>query len=174
MKKFILILLFSILTSVHIQAKELNPKNILETLQRFYVDFKGGDELLQKAQGYLVFPEVYKAGLVVGGSYGEGALVQNGAINSYYRMYGTSVGIQAGARKNSMIILFLTKEALNRFINKEEWKVGVDGSISVLHWSKGTDLSSLDLKKDTVAIVFNDLGVMLNLSLNGTVFQKLR
>jgi lipid-binding SYLF domain-containing protein len=73
-----------------------------------------------------------------------------------------------------MIILFLTKEALNRFINKEEWKVGVDGSISVLHWSKGTDLSSLDLKKDTVAIVFNDLGVMLNLSLNGTVFQKLR
>jgi len=174
MKKILISIIFAILTSVHISAEPITPKNILETLQRFYGEFKGGDELLQKCEGYLVFPEVYKAGLVVGGEYGEGALVQKGAINSYYRMFSTSVGLQAGARKNSMLILFFTKEALKRFLNKEEWKVGVDGSISVMHWNKGTDLSSLAIKKDTVAIIFNDMGLMANLSLEGTVFQKLR
>jgi len=174
MKKFLIVVIFSILTVVHLNAKPITPKNILETLQRFYTEFRGGDELLQKTEGYLVFPEVYKAGLVVGGEYGEGALVQKGSINSYYRLYSTSVGLQAGAQKSSILILFFTKEALNRFLNKEEWKVGIDGSISVLHWNQGTDLSSIDVKKDTVAIVFNDLGLMANLSLEGTVFQKLK
>ena len=174
MKKLIIILIMSILTSVHINAKELNPKSILETLQRFYVDFKGGEELIQKSEGYLVFPSVYKAGLVVGGAYGEGALVQKGSIISYYKMYGTSVGFQAGAKKYSVIIVFLTKEAMRRFLFKEEWKVGVDGNIAVVNWSKGLDLSSLDIKKDTLAIVFNNKGLMANISLEGTIFQKMR
>ena len=174
MKKLILTLVFALLTTVHINAKEMNPQAILETLQRFYVEFKGGDELIQKAEGYLVFPEVFKAGLVVGGAYGEGALVQKGSIISYYKMYGTSVGLQAGIKRSSVIVLFLTKEALKRFLNKEEWTVGIDGNISVVNWSKGTDLSSLDIKKDTIAIIFNNQGLMANISLEGIVFQRLR
>ena len=174
MKKLLITLIFTILTTVHIGAKEMNPQAILETLQRFYVEFKGGDELIRKANGYLVFPEVYKAALVVGGAYGEGALVQQGSIVSYYKMYSTSVGLQAGAKRYSVIILFLTKEAMNRFLNKEEWTVGIDGNIAVMNWSKGTDLSSLAIKKDTIAIIFNNQGLMANISLEGTVFQKLR
>jgi lipid-binding SYLF domain-containing protein len=174
MKKVIFTLIFAILTSVHINAKDINPKSILETLQRFYVEFKGGDELIQKSEGYLVFPEVYKAGLVVGGEYGEGAFIQKGSIISYYKVFSTSIGLQAGAKRNSVLILFLTKEAKDRFLNKEEWKVGVDGNIAVMNWSKGTDLSSIDIKKDTVAIVFNNLGLMANISLEGTVFQRLK
>jgi lipid-binding SYLF domain-containing protein len=174
MKKILMTVLFAILTTVHINAKEMNPKAILETLQRFYVEFKGGDELIQKAEGYLVFPEVYKAGLVVGGAYGEGAFVQKGSIVSYYKMYGTSVGLQAGVKRNSVIVLFMTKEAMHRFLNKDEWKVGIDGNISVINWSRGSDLSSLDIKKDTLAIIFNNQGLMANISLEGTVFQRLR
>jgi len=174
MRKILITLIFALLTTVHLGAKDISPKAILETLQRFYVEFKGGDELIQKAEGYLVFPEIYKAGFVVGGEYGEGALIQKGSIVSYYRMYGTSVGLQAGAKRYSMIILFLTKEAMNNFLNKEEWVVGVDGNIAVMNWSKGTDLSSIDIKKDTIAIVFNNLGLMANISLEGIIFQKIR
>lgn len=175
MKKIFLAIVFSILTTVHINAQEAySPQRILKSLQHFYAEFKGGDELIQKSVGYLVFPDVYKAGLVVGGEYGEGALVQQGSITSYYKMYSTSVGLQAGAQKRSLLILFLTKEALNRFINKEEWKVGVDGNVAVMNWSKGTDLSSLDIKKDTIAIVYSDVGIMANISLQGTVFQRMK
>jgi len=71
-----------------------------------------------------------------------------------------------------MIILFMTKKALENFRNKEKWKVGIDGTIAMLKWSKGTDLSSIDITKDTIAIVFNDIGIMANLSLEGTIFQR--
>ncbi len=160
MKKLLFIILFGLLTSVHIQAEEIGPKNILQTLQNFYAKFKGGDELLKKADGYLVFPSIYKAGLFVGGEYGIGALIEQGSITDYYRMVSASVGLQVGAQKRSLIILFMTKDALNNFKNKESWKVGVDGNIAMLNWSKGTDLSTLDIKKDTIAIAFNDVGIM--------------
>ena len=173
-KKVILSILLSILTSVHIQAQTVSPKEILQTLQIFYSKFKGGEELIKKANGYLVFPQIYKAGLVVGGEYGEGALVQQGSISSYYKIYSTSIGLQAGAQKRSLLVLFLTQEALNKFINREEWKVGIDGGIAVMNWSTGTDLSTVDIKKDTIAIPFSNVGVMANISLEGTVFQKLR
>jgi len=174
LKKLILGLFIAILTSIHLQAQSVTPKDILQTLQLFYTKFKGGDELLKKAEGYLVFPNIYKVGLVVGGEYGEGALVVKGSIASYYRMYSTSVGIQLGAQKRSLIILFFTKEALNKFLNSEEWKVGIDGSIAVMNWTAGTDLSSVDIRKDTIAIPFSNIGFMVNFSLEGAVFQKIR
>lgn len=173
MKKLLLALML-LFTSVYLSAQNVGPKQILETLQRFYSNFKGANELVQKANGYLVFPNVYKAGLVIGGEYGEGALIEQGSIISYYRLYSTSVGLQAGAQRRSVIILFLTKEALNNFINKQKWEVGVDGSIALVKWSRGTDLSTISITKDTIAVVFNDIGIMANLSLSGTVFQRIR
>jgi len=173
-KKAILSSLLIILTSVHLQAQTVSPKEILQTLQTFYTKFKGGEELIKKANGYLVFPQIYKAGLVIGGEYGKGALVQQGSIVDYYKMYSTSVGLQAGAQKRSLLVLFLTQEALNKFINREEWKAGIDGGIAVMNWSAGTDLSTIDIKKDTIAIPFSNVGVMANISLEGTVFQKIK
>ena len=173
-KKLVMGLIFTILTTVHINAQSVTPKEILQTLQIFYTKFKGGEELLKKTEGYLVFPNIYKAGLVVGGEYGEGALVIKGSIDSYYKMYSTSIGLQAGAQKRSLLVLFFTKEALHKFVNSEEWKVGVDGGIAVMNWSTGTDLSSVDIRKDTIAIPFSNIGVMANISLEGTVFQKIK
>ncbi|MBW2171853.1 MAG: hypothetical protein JRF69_07715, partial [Deltaproteobacteria bacterium] len=43
-------------------------------LERFYNDVKGGKEFLKNAKGVLVFPSVFKAGIGIGGEYGEGAL----------------------------------------------------------------------------------------------------
>ena len=173
-KKAILAITIAILTTVHIEAETVSPKEILQTLQLFYTKFKGGEELIKKANGYLVFPQIYKAGLVVGGEYGEGALVQQGSITSYYKLYSTSIGLQAGAQKRSLLVLFLTQEALDKFINREEWKVGIDGGIAVMNWSAGTDLSTIAIKKDTIAIPFSNIGVMANISLEGTVFQKIQ
>ena len=157
----------------NLYSQQITPKDILQTTQAFYRDFKGGQELLKKATGYLVFPNVYDAGLIVGGKYGYGALVVNNSIASYYKLYSTSVGIKAGLQKFSLIVVFLTKEALKRFVNKEEWKISLDGGITFTNWKKGADINSLSLTKDTIVIPFNDVGLMANLSFEGTVFQKL-
>jgi len=153
---------------------EITPMSILKTTQQFYREFKGGQELLKKASAYLVFPNVYDAGLIVGGKYGYGALVQNNSIASYYKIYSTSVGLKAGVQKFSLIVVFLTQESLKRFINKEEWKVSLNSELTFTSWKQGVDINTLSLTKDTIVIPFNDVGLMANISFEGTVFQKLK
>ena len=53
----------------------------------------------EKAQGMLVFPEVTKAAIGVGGSYGEGALIVGDKTAGYYSTTAASVGLQLGARE---------------------------------------------------------------------------
>ena len=179
----LLVLLLTIISSAQqpVQNKQVvyqevtvTPKEILKTTQDFYREFKGGQELLKKATAYLVFPNVYDAGFVVGGKYGYGALVQHNSIASYYKVYSTSVGLKAGVQRFSLIVAFLTEESLKRFINKEEWKVSLDGGLTFTTWKQGVDINSLALTKDTIVIPFNDIGLMANISFEGTVFQKLQ
>ena len=47
--------------------------------------------LRPKAQAILVFPTVTKAGLGVGGQYGEGSLLKNGTAAAYYKTTGASL-----------------------------------------------------------------------------------
>ena len=155
------------------QVVTLTPKDILMTVQKFYEEFKGGRELLKKAEGYLVFPKVYEGGLVVGAKYGFGALVRNDAIAKYYKIFSTSVGLQVGIQNYSLIVVFLTKESLKRFLDKEEWKISADGELSFTSWHQGVDINSLDLRKDTIVIPFNNTGLMGGISFEGTVFQQL-
>jgi len=160
-------------TTNYYQVVTLSPKDILMTTQKFYEKFKGGRELLKKAEGYLVFPKVYEGGLVVGAKYGFGALVRNDAIAKYYKIFSTSVGFQVGIQNYSLIVVFLTKESLKRFLDKEEWQISADSELSFTSWHQGVDINSLDLHKDTIVIPFNNTGLMGGISFEGTVFQQL-
>ena len=54
----------------------------------------------------LVFPKVYKAGIGIGGEYGEGALRVGGKTVDYYSTAAASIGFQLGAQAKSIIVLF--------------------------------------------------------------------
>ena len=155
------------------EDKEILNLQIKDTIQRFESKAKGAKEFLQKTNGYLVIPNLYKAGFIVGGGYGEGGLVIDGNITDYYSAISASFGLQAGAQKKSVIIAFLTKEALDSFRKSNKWKVGVDGSIAFVNWGGNIDLSTVDFKKSIVAFAFNNEGLMASLSLDVTIFTKL-
>lgn len=161
------------------QSATAEEKNILDlqiknTIQSFEAQAKGGKEFLEKTSGYLVIPNLYKAGFIVGGGYGEGGLVVGGKIVDYYSMINASIGFQAGAEKRSVIIAFLTPQALESFRKSNKWKVGIDGSIAFVNWGGGVDLSTVDFKKSILAFAFDNKGIMANLSLDGAVFSKLK
>ncbi len=177
MKK--IFLLFTLLFFVGVESATAEDKNVLDlqiknTIQRFEAQAKGGKEFLERTSGYLVIPNLYKAGFIVGGGYGEGGLVVGGKIVDYYSMISASIGFQAGAEKRSIIIAFLTPQALESFRQSNKWKVGIDGSISFVNWGGGVDLSTVDFKKSIVAFAFDNKGIMANLSLGGAVFNKLK
>jgi len=142
-------------------------------LEQFQKEVKGSGELLAKSDGYLVFPKVVKAGLGIGGEYGEGALRIGGKTTAYYSTAAASIGLQLGVQKKSIIIAFLTKEALAKFQKSEGWEVGVDGSVALIKVGAGGSIDSNNIKEPIVAFVFGQKGLMYNLTLEGSKFTKL-
>ena len=143
------------------------------TIRRFKKEIVGGAEFLQRAKGVLIFPKVYKGGIVIGGEYGEGVLRIGGKNAGYYNTAAASIGFQLGAQSKSLVIVFLTQPALNAFRNSEGWKVGVDGSVAILKWGVGEDINTLDITDPVVGFVFDNKGLMYNLTLEGAKFTKI-
>ncbi len=144
------------------------------TLARFTKDVAGADAFLKSAKGALVFPKVYKAGIGIGGEYGEGALRIDGKTVDYYSTAAASIGFQLGAQAKSIIILFMQDEALKKFRDSEGWKAGVDGSIAIADIGAGRELSTQTIKDPIVAFIFDQKGLMYNLTLEGSKFTKLK
>ena len=144
-----------------------------EAIKTFDKEVKGGREFLRKAKGYLVFPSVYKAGFGIGGEYGEGILYVNGRIAGYYNTVSASFGWQIGAQKKSIVIVFLTQQALDDFLKSDGWKIGADASVALVKWGVGEDLNTMDIKDPVVGFVFGNQGLMYNLTLEGSKITKI-
>jgi len=101
-------------------AEEINI-NVDATLKRFKLLVPGGTEFLRKAKGVLVFPSVIKAGFIIGGEYGEGALRIGGKTVGYYSTAAGSIGLQLGAQSKSVVLVFLEDKALTDFRQSKGW-----------------------------------------------------
>ncbi len=146
---------------------------VSETIKRFKKEIPGGAEFIKKAEGVLVFPSVIKAGFGIGGEYGEGALQIAGKTKSYYSTAAASIGFQIGAQTKSVVLIFMTTDALKGFQSSEGWKAGVDGSVALIEWGAAKDINTLDIKDPIVGFVFSNKGLMYNLTLEGSKFTKI-
>jgi lipid-binding SYLF domain-containing protein len=70
---------------------------------------------LDKAAGYVVFPTVGKAGVVVGGGGGEGILFENGAPAGRVKLTLINVGAQVGGQHFRELVILQNKDAVDRF-----------------------------------------------------------
>ena len=91
--------------------------DVRATADKFALQVRGARELAAKAEGVLVFPSVVKAGFGFGGEYGEGALLVRGRPNTYYNIVSASFGFQIGVQSRSIIIMFMSRDALDTRIN---------------------------------------------------------
>ena len=153
-------------------ADEINQRSD-EALQAFKQQVDGAEVFLGQAAGYLVFPKVYKVGIGVGAESGEGVLRVGGQTVAYYRTTSGSVGLQLGAQAKSIVIAFMTREALDKFRKSEGWKVGVDGSVALVDIGVGKTIDSQNVKDPVVGFIFGSKGLMYNLTLEGSKFTKL-
>ncbi len=153
-------------------AKEIDV-SVDVAMEKFEKEVSGSAQFLASAKGVLVFPRVLKAGFGFGGEYGEGALRLNGKTVDYYNTISASFGFQFGAQAKTIVLVFLEEEALKKFRASEGWKVGVDGSVAVLVVGAGTALDSTKFNNPIVGFVFDQKGLMYNLTLEGSKFTKL-
>lgn len=143
-------------------------------LARFHDEVKGGKEFLAASRGVLVFPQVIKAGIGVGGEYGEGALRIDGESVDYYATAAASIGLQFGAQAKTVVVCFMQQDALDEFRNSPGWEVGVDGSVAVIELGAGGSIDSTTIRDPIVGFVIGRRGLMFNISLEGTKFTRLK
>ena len=96
-----------------------------------------------------------------------------GKTVDYYSTAGASIGFQLGAQKKSIVILFMTKAALEQFRTSQGWEVGVDGSVALIEFGVGKDFDTTNIKDPIIGFVFGNKGLMYNLSLEGSKLTKI-
>ena len=142
-------------------------------LKSLYASTPQARALAKKAKGILVFPDVLKAGLIVGGQHGEGELIENGKVTGYYATTAASYGLQAGAQKFAYVMFFMTYSAMNDLKDVRGFEVGVGPSIVVVDSGVAKSLTTATAQSDVYAFIFDQKGLMAGLGLQGSKITRL-
>jgi len=153
-------------------AREIDT-DVRATLDKFFYQVHGARDLANQSVGILVFPSVVKAGLGVGGEYGEGALLVRGRTADYYNTVSASVGFQLGVQERSVIVIFMTESALANFRRTAGWKVGVDGSIAIVTVGVGGSIDTSKITSPVIGFILDPKGLMYNLTLEGSKISRI-
>lgn len=142
-------------------------------LQKLFETTPLAHELRKKAVGILIFPNVLKAGFIVGAQYGEGALRQNGKTTGYYNTVAASYGLQAGVQGFGYALFFMNNEALSYIDKSSGWEIGVGPSIVVVDEGVARTLTTTTAKDDVYAFIFDQKGLMAGLGLQGSKITRI-
>jgi lipid-binding SYLF domain-containing protein len=168
----IVMLLFAITSlPVALMAQDAKDKKITEDCEQARAEFIESDGLMQnlfdKSAGYVIFPNVGKGAIGVGGAAGNGIVFENGKSVGSAKMKQVSVGFQFGGQAYREVIFFENKAALDRF---KENKFEFAAQVSAVAVTKG---ASANVKyKDGVMVFTQEKGgLMYEASIGGQKFD---
>ncbi|TDH58505.1 twin-arginine translocation pathway signal protein [Dankookia rubra] len=131
------------------------------------------EPLLREARATLVFPRIVSGGFIVGGQYGEGALLRGGRTDGYYSIAGLSLGLLAGAQAAGLAMFFMQESALVALQKADGWEIGTGPSVVALDKGLQANASITTLTEPVYAITFGQQGLMAALALNGTKITRI-
>lgn len=154
------------------RTREGVEEGAARTMSTLYASAPGARDLERKAVATLVFPRILAAGLIVGGEHGRGVLHARGRPDTFYDITGLSVGWQAGAQSKALVIMFLTPQALNKFLASQGWTVGADASVAVVRDGANATLDTLSARNEVVAFALTNSGLMAAATIDGTKITR--
>ena len=171
----LLTLTLTLILSTGLSAKSMKEIDaaIESSLNRFTEEIQGAESYLEGARGILVIPRMWKAGVLLGFEFGEGALIVDGIKIQYYKALTTSVGLQVGVGSKDLIILFFDDTAMDNFLYSSGWEVGVDGAVALFSKGAAGAVDSITFKDPIVGFVFGQKGLIAGVSMEGTKFTKI-
>lgn len=154
-------------------AEDLNT-DARQALQTLYKTHPFSETISHQAKAVLVFPNIIKAGLVFGGSYGEGVLMKGTKVENYYNSVSGSWGLQAGAQSYGYAVFLMTDKAVDYVAKTKGWEIGVGPTVVVVDEGVAKNLSSSTLKDDAYAFIFDQQGLMAGISIEGTKISLIK
>lgn len=145
-----------------------------EALQTLYKHNPVAESISRKATAILVFPKVIKAGLVFGGSYGEGVMMEGARVTGYYNSVSGSWGWQAGAESYAYVVFLMNNKAMKLLDKSDGWSIGAGPNVVVVNEGVAKNLSTSTVKDDAYAFIFDQQGLMASLSIEGTKITRIK
>lgn len=143
-------------------------KEAAEALEKLYGTKPATKEIGEKALAVLVFPNVIKAGFMIGGQRGDGVLFKSGEAAGYFNSTSASYGFQAGVTKFSYALFFMDQKSLDSLYKADGFELGAAPSLVVADEGFTSDLSTKTLQKSIYAFFFGQKGLMAGISVQGT------
>jgi lipid-binding SYLF domain-containing protein len=154
-------------------AEEIN-RDVKSALEKLYAKSSSARVMGEKAKGILVFPSIVKGGFMVGGKYGEGALLRGGKTAGYYNAVQVSYGLQAGLQQYGYALFFMSDKALGWLDKSDGWEIGVGPSIVVVDVGAASSTTTTTAQSEIYAFFFDQKGLMGGLGLQGTKITKIK
>jgi lipid-binding SYLF domain-containing protein len=148
-------------------------RNASRALSKLYATHPGAAALGKRAVAILVFPTIVKAGLLIGGQTGDGALRVGGRTVGYYNISAASYGLQAGMQTFSYALFFMTDSSLKYLTESGGWAIGSGPSVVVVDRGMAKSMTSTTLSQDVYAFPFGQRGLMAGIGLEGSKITRI-
>lgn len=171
MKKLSFIILVALLSTVAYSQSDEKQQQIIsdskEAKQTLIKADGSMNKLFSSSHGYVIFPNVGKGGLGVGGASGKGAVYEKGKLIGMAKLTQVTIGLQAGGQSFIEVIFFEDKKHLDRF---KENKVEFSAQMSAVAAAEG---ASKDAKYVEGVMIFTKAkkGLMAEVSAGGQKFK---
>lgn len=141
--------------------------DVQAALSRLDAEDPGLKRILKKAYGYAVFPSVGKAALLIGGAWGRGEVYERGKPIGYATIAQTTIGVQIGGDTFTEVLVFESKESLDRF---KRGRTAFAANASAVLVKAGAG-GSADFEKGIAVYAYSEGGMLLEAAIGGQRFH---
>jgi len=142
-------------------------------LQQLVAQNPAAAKCKSKAVAVLVFPDVVKAGFILGAQGGQGILFVHGQPSGRYRTVAASYGLQAGVQKYGYALFLMNQDAVNWVNNTRGWEIGSGPSVVIVDKGMARSFTTDTLHSGIYAFTFDQQGLMAGLGLQGSKIMRI-
>ncbi len=170
---FAILMLFTATLPAQAAGRDKLDRDATAVMGKLHAKYPETRKLAQKAAAILIFPEVYKAGLMIGGETGDGVMRIKGKTVAYYNTSGISYGLQIGAQKYGYVLFIMTASALKSLETADGFELGIGPSVVVMEDAMARKTSTTTINKDIYAFIFSQKGLMAGIGVQGNKLTRL-
>ena len=140
------------------------------TLEKANLDTPVAEHWRERSIAQVVFPRIAKAGIIIGGNYGEGYLIRNNRIIGLVDVAGANIGFQAGIQNYSQVTYIFSEGAYSNLVNNGN--LSLSGTLSYGRQGRieNTAIATENLGESLRTLVFNETGTVFGASIEGLYY----
>jgi len=159
------------ISTIAVSQTSRKDKRLVDDCVEAKADFIATDGLMknlfESAYGYVIFPNVGKGGIGIGGAAGNGIVYERGSVIGKAKLTQVSIGFQFGGQAYREVIFFESKADLDRF---KENKIEFSAQASAVAVTAGAS-ANVKYKEGVMIFTQQKGGLMYEASIGGQKFN---